>query len=450
MSSQVDQFAQTVSPTVTDSVRAASKLKTDGRTPALSRHFQDPEHARSHASEIKSYVLDNLKDLLLQLEQRCLENGVQVHWANNASEANEIIYRLCRESAAPGDTIVKAKSMATEEIHLNAYLEERGLVPVETDLGEFVIQLDNDTPSHLVTPIIHKNARQVAQTFKEAGFSPYTESPNDLALQARHHLRKRFREAKVGISGVNFAIAETGRLVIVENEGNNRLSTTAPLTHIAVMGLEKLLPSESDLAVFLPLLAGSATNQQLTTYVHFVSGPRQPQESDGPTSVHLVILDNGRSDVLNSSFRDALKCIRCGACLNACPVYRQASGHGYGSVFCGPIGAVLSPIINGTPFSDLPFASTLCGACEEVCPVKIPIPDMLLELRHQAAQSNFKPKVPWDKFEALTQRSHLWRASLTLLPIAIRFPGPPSEWTDSRIAPSRRGRNFRRWWNDRP
>ncbi|MBS1713311.1 MAG: iron-sulfur cluster-binding protein [Armatimonadetes bacterium] len=440
-----DEFVQRLDEGTVQSVRSASVSKTDARVKALSAAFDDPEAARKHASEVKAYVLDHWKELLLQLEETCTANGITVHWAADAESARQTVLDLCRK--APGRLVVKAKSMATEEIHLNAALEGAGFEVVETDLGEFVVQIDGDTPSHIVTPIIHKDRRQVARSFVEHGLGDYTESPEGLAMQARDHLRGKFRRADVGISGVNFAIAESGRIVLVENEGNNRLSTTAPKRHIAVMGIEKLLPRDADLPLFLRLLAGSATGQRLTVYTHLISGPRASEDLDGPESVHLVLLDNGRSRIASGPYRDILKCIRCGACLNTCPVYRQGSGHAYGHVYSGPVGAVLAPALEGVEaLGALAKASTLCGACEEVCPVAIPIPRMLLQLREEARRAGQGDPVPWRAFAWTAERDAAWRGSLTLLPLATRFP---NGWNVHRERLKRVGRTFRGWWRGR-
>lgn len=446
MTLRVEEFARQLSRDKIDSVRGASALKTAARRDALPTVFEDPASAQEFAARTKSFVLDNLKALLLDFETNCTANGIQVHWARDAAEANQIILELCREASPNGGIIAKAKSMATEEIHLNEHLIEAGFQPVETDLGEFVAQIDGDTPSHIVTPIIHKNRREIAASFEREGLGPYSEVPEELAMQARGHLRDQFREAVVGISGVNFGIASTGRLVLVENEGNNRYSTTLPRVHIALMGIEKLLPEESDLAIFLPLLAASATGQRITSYVHFIQGPRQPDELDGPEAVHVVLLDNGRTKVLNGPYRDILRCIRCGACLNVCPVYRQASGHAYGHVYPGPVGAVLVPAMN-KEYLDLAKASTLCGACQEVCPVKIPIPKMLLELRHEQEDSS---KLPWKQYRFGANHPRAWRLGLTMLPMAASLPHPlKKNWEEFRGAPKRQEKNFRRWWRDR-
>lgn len=448
MKSRVETFARGLDSQTTKSVRAASAQKVAARAAALPRAFEDPQAARAYAHAVKEHVLRNLKAFLLQFEERCQANGIVVHWAQDADSANRQILEICRAAAPEGGVVVKAKSMATEEIHLNRHLEEAGFQPVETDLGEFVVQIDGDTPSHIVTPIIHKNRKQIAESFRRSQLGDYTEVPEELTMQARAHLRAQFRAAKIGVSGVNFGIAETGRLVLVENEGNSRLSTTAPRVHIAVMGIEKLVPKEDDLAVFLPLLAGSATGQAITTYVHFITGPRQNGEADGPEEVHLVLLDNGRTKVLNGPYRDILRCIRCGACLNVCPVYRQASGHAYGHVYSGPLGAVLAPAMEGVEaLGDLAKASSLCGACEEACPVRIPIPDLLLRLRKEAG---LEDGVPWKWFGKAAVRAATWRTGLRLLPLASKLPHPlKSAWTARRDLPTREGRDFRRWWHER-
>ncbi len=448
----VEKFSRDLATETVESVRSASVAKVDARSNALKIAFDDLEGARTQAAQIKDYVLDNLPNLLPQLELKCRLNGIEVHWAKNASSARKTILEICKAAAPEGGSIVKAKSMATEEIHLNKHLIKNGYEVVETDLGEYVVQIDDDTPSHIVTPIIHKNRKQVAKSFEREGLGPYTEVPSELAMQARHHLREKFREAKIGISGVNFAVAESGRIVLVENEGNNRLSTTAPDVHIAVMGLEKVLPSETDLPLFLRLLAGSATGQQMTTYIHMISGPRRKDEMDGPKEVHLVILDNGRSKVLNGPYKEILRCIRCGACLNVCPVYRQASGHAYNNVYSGPLGAVLGPALEGVEkLPDLAKASTLCGSCEEVCPVKIPIPRMLLQLREEANRKGLvKEMIPWSMFSVGSTSGFRWRLGLKMLPLAPIAKHPAkSGWEEFKDLPTKEGRDFRKWWNGR-
>jgi len=450
----VEAYARKLAQSTTDSVRRATTGQSQARTDTMQRTFGDTTEVRTHAAAIKDYVLDHLGELLEQLETACVRNGIQVHWASDAAKANAIIVGLCRAAAPEGAVVAKAKSMATEEIHLNHHLEAAGFVPVETDLGEFVIQIDGDTPSHIVAPIVHKNRYDVARSFEREKLGPYTEVPEELAMQARSHLRASFKQAAIGVSGVNFAIAESGRLVIIENEGNNRFSTTAPRVHIAVMGIEKLLPREADLPLFLRLLAGSATGQRATTYMHGIIGPRRPDEPDGPDEVHLVLLDNGRSNVLKGDYREILRCIRCGACQNTCPVYRQASGHAYGHVYSGPIGAVLAPALEGVAkMGYVAKASSLCGACEEVCPVQIPIPRMLLQLRDEAFRAGVAgDSAPWSVYAFGATHPSAWRAGLKLLPMAEAAPVPhplKSGWGEFRELPHRQGRAFRSWWAGR-
>ncbi|MHB8637007.1 MAG: lactate utilization protein B [Fimbriimonadaceae bacterium] len=417
--------------------------------------FGDTAEVRAHAAAIKDYVLSHLGELLVQLEEACTRNGIQVHWAADSAAANKLVIGLCRAASPTGGVVAKAKSMATEEIHLNHHLEEAGFTPVETDLGEFVIQIDHDTPSHIVAPIIHKNRFDVARSFEREHLGPYTEVPEELAMQARSHLRSSFQKAAIGISGVNFAVAESGRLVIIENEGNNRFSTTAPRVHIALMGIEKLLPREADLPLFLRLISSSATGQRATTYMHGITGPRRSDEPDGPDEVHLVLLDNGRTRVLDGEYREILRCIRCGACQNTCPVYRQASGHAYGHVYSGPIGAVLAPALEGVrAMGFVAKASSLCGACEEVCPVQIPIPRMLLQLRDEAFRAGVAgDSAPWSTYAFGATHPSAWRAGLKLLPMATAAPAPhplKSGWGEFRELPHRQGRSFRSWWTARP
>jgi L-lactate dehydrogenase complex protein LldF len=379
------------------------------RAQALAAAFPDPDAARRHAAAVKDHVLANLGALLQQFEGRARANGIEVVWARDADEAVRAVLGCCPPRPA---RIVKGKSMATEEIGLNAALEAAGHQVVETDLGEYVAQLDGDHPSHIVAPIIHKDRADAARAFRQAGVALGSDDPGEIASAARSRLREEFRNADVGVSGANFCIAETGRIVIVENEGNNRLSTTAPAVHVVVAGIERLLPREADLALFLPLLAGSATGQAATVYTHFVTGPRAEDEPDGPERVVLVLLDNGRSRVRAGPQRAVLRCLRCGACLNVCPVYRQVSGHAYRNVYSGPLGAVLAPsMAEDGRYSDLPFASTLCGACRDVCPVDIPIPDMLLRLR---ASSPRRQRARWALWQAVASWPAAWRALIRL------------------------------------
>ena len=349
--------------------------------------FDDAEelsHLRDRGQATKQYALRNLPQLLVQLEENCTRNGMTVHWARTTSEANQIVLDIIRENDAKA--IVKGKSMVSEEMHLNAFLAKHEIEALETDLGEFIIQLNCETPSHIIVPAVHKNKQEIAQIFHEKlADTPYTEEVEELNAIARSRLREKFSEAKVGLSGVNFAIAETGTLCLVENEGNGRMCTTLPDIHIAVMGIEKVVPKLEDIPPLLRLLTGSATGQLITTYVNMISSPRKEGEKDGPREVHLVLLDNGRSKMLGDpQLRQTLQCIRCGTCLNHCPVYTRIGGHAYGFVYPGPIGKILNPQMAGLEQAGvLATASSLCNACEEVCPVRIPIPELLRRLRRE-------------------------------------------------------------------
>jgi L-lactate dehydrogenase complex protein LldF len=348
--------------------------------------FDDPEKLealRLQGNAIKQRALLLLPQLLSQLEEKCAQNGIQVHWAETTTEANRIVLEILQSHTAT--RLVKGKSMVSEEMHLNPFLESKGVESLETDLGEFIIQLAGEPPSHIIVPAIHKNKDQIARIFHEKiPDTPYTEVVEELNAIARHTMRKKFFEAQVGLSGVNFAVAETGTLCLVENEGNGRMCTTVPPVHIAVMGLEKVIPKMSDVPPLLRLLTGSATGQLVTTYVNMITSPRKSDEKDGPQEVHLVILDNGRSKILaDEQMRETLQCIRCGTCLNHCPVYTRLGGHAYGFVYPGPIGKILTPQMEGLETAGvLATASSFCGACEEVCPVKIPIPKLLRQLRN--------------------------------------------------------------------
>jgi L-lactate dehydrogenase complex protein LldF len=361
-------------------LRKATSLFATRRL-AAARGLGNWEQLRTEARAIKDDVLLNLDRYLVEFATNAEQRGAKIHWARDAAEANQVVRRLAHERGAR--KLVKSKSMVTEEIHLNAALEADGLEVIETDLGEYIIQLAGETPSHIIVPAIHKTKQQIAELFAaKLGIEP-TDDVDLLTSAARQVLRRRFAEADIGISGVNFGVAETGTILILENEGNIRLTTSLPKTHIAVMGIEKILPRFSDLDVFLKLLPRSGTGQQLTTYQSLITGTKRHSDDEGPAELHIVLLDNGRSRMLaHPVTRQALACIRCGACLNACPVYQQIGGHAYGSVYPGPIGAVITPqLIGFNKASQLPYASSLCGACREVCPVKIDIPELLLHLR---------------------------------------------------------------------
>ncbi|MBF0443020.1 MAG: iron-sulfur cluster-binding protein [Oligoflexales bacterium] len=351
--------------------------------------FADPvelEELRLRGESIRQRVVENLPHLLEQLETNCKKNGIHVHWAETGHKACEIVLSILQKHGA--GSVVKGKSMVSEEIGLNDCLSRHGIDCLETDMGEYIIQLARERPSHIIMPAIHKSVGEVADLFtKHIPGCEYTEDVDQLILTARRQLREKFRLADAGISGVNFAVAGTGTLVLVENEGNGRLCTTLPDLHIAITGIEKVIPELSDLPVLLKLLTGSSTGQPISTYLNIITSPRKSEEKDGPREVHLVLLDNGRSDAFSDPlFRRTLFCIRCGACMNHCPVYTKIGGHAYPSVYPGPIGKILSHHLIGFEAArDLQSASTLCGACEEVCPVRIPITRTLVKLRQMAA-----------------------------------------------------------------
>ncbi|HLW70999.1 MAG TPA: LutB/LldF family L-lactate oxidation iron-sulfur protein [Candidatus Binataceae bacterium] len=346
--------------------------------------FPSFEQERETARRIKEDAIGRLDELLVELKDRLEANGCKVFVAADAAEARDYIVGVAQRAGAK--RVVKGKSMTTEEIALNPALAAAGIEPVETDLGEYIVQLRNEAPSHIITPAIHLAREDIGRLFAEKLGIPYTPEPEKLTAAARERLRSIFLSAEMGVTGVNFAIAETGTLVLVENEGNGRFSSTLPDTLVAVMGLEKVIPKLEDLSHFLEILARTATGQKLTCYTNFINGPRGDGELDGPREVHVVMLDNGRTRMLaDPVLREALYCLRCGACLNVCPVYRRIGGHAYGVPYSGPIGSIVSPNLFGSAAAHLPFASTLCGACRDICPVKIDIPRILLHLRWKAS-----------------------------------------------------------------
>ncbi len=408
---------------------------------------------RARGAEIRARALARLPELLERLEQKCAKNGIFVHWASTTEEANGIVLEILRRNGAT--RLVKGKSMVSEEMHLNEFLEENGVESLETDLGEYVIQLDGETPSHIIMPAIHKNRQQIARLFgQKIRDAVYTEDVDALTAIARRVLRQKFLEAEAGLSGVNFAVAETGTLCLVENEGNGRMSTHVPPVHIAVMGLEKVVEKLEDVPPLLTLLTRSATGQPITTYVNMISGPRGPLEKDGPREVHLVLLDAGRSRIFaDPELRATLRCIRCGACMNHCPVYSRVGGHAYEAVYPGPIGQVLTPQSEGLGRRhDLPDASSLCHACTEVCPVEIPISKLLVRLRAEAAQPPAGSNVlgagggrsrledlAWGAWKAAHVSPLLHRAATRVFrlvhPLIPSWLGPMRGWTKSRTKP---------------
>jgi len=432
------------------------RLGTLARTP-------DWETWRTQARTVKDHVLAHLDHYLEQFERNAVRNGMVVHWAADAAEANAVVTRLAQEAGTT--TVVKSKSMTTEEIELNHALESVGIEAVETDLGEWIQQLAGEPPFHIVVPAIHKSRSDVASLFEEKVGTPHDASAPVLTAAARDALRRKFLAAGLGVSGANFAIAETGSILILENEGNARLTTSVPAVHVAVVGIEKLLPRLADLDVFLKLLPRSGTGQDLTTYQSLLTGP-VPPGAQGPRAVHVVLLDNGRSAMLREEItRQALACIRCGACLNACPVYQQVGGHSYGSVYPGPIGAVITPQLAGLSRArQLPFASSLCGACRDVCPVRIDIPGLLLHLRREVVEGRNAPSrrlaerfafsvwryamgssLRYRAFTALARMGQL------LVPRALRARLPVlSRWSAGRSLPELAPRSFRSLWAQEP
>jgi L-lactate dehydrogenase complex protein LldF len=430
----------------------------------------DWQALRAAGAAIKDDTLRRLPELLVQLEERVTAAGGTVHWARDAAEANAIVTRLVRATGA--DEVVKVKSMATQEIGLNEALAEAGIHALETDLAELIVQLADDRPSHILVPAIHRNRTEIRDIFlahMEDVDPDLTDEPRVLAMAARRYLRRKFLTARVAVSGANFAVADTGTLSVVESEGNGRMCLTLPETLITVMGIEKLVPTWEDLEVFLQLLPRSATGERMNPYTSFWTGVHP---GDGPQDVHLVLLDNGRTAVLADEYgRDALRCIRCSACLNVCPVYERTGGHAYGSVYPGPIGAVLSPQLTGVEDNaSLPYASSLCGACFDACPVAIDIPSMLVHLREQHVEAQAAART-LPTVEAAAMKAAAWMMSdasrWSAAQRAARvgrligrdrgdgdrrirtLPPPMSGWTATRDAPVPASQSFRDWWRGR-
>lgn len=450
-------------------VNAATRLKDARRAASFEATFGERLGAvRDLAARIKQHTLDHLDHYLDQFIDRAEAAGAKVHYAADAAQAREICLRIAAENGSR--LCIKSKSMVTEEIRLLPALEGAGVRTIETDLGEFILQLDGDAPSHIVTPMIHKDRRAVARAFVRELGAPYTEDPAELTGIAREHLRSLYRRADLGISGANFLVASTGSVVLCTNEGNADFCVSGPRVHIAVAGIEKLIPGPEHLAVLLKLLARSSTAQPLTVYTTLITGPRRPMDPDGPEQVHIVLLDNGRTDLLRSpESREILRCIRCGACLNACPVFRKAGGgHAYGAVYSGPIGAILTPSLKGVHnYPDLPQASSLCGACWDACPVRIDIPRHLVRLRREMVEMGLPRRAQRLVMRVWTEvlkRPRVYRAAAAAQRALLRaladvdgdgaarwlasLPGPASGWTEHRDfpAPAPAGESFRRWW----
>lgn len=423
-----------------------------GRRKTIFPDAAETEKLRAAGNAIKKRALSKLPALLAQLEEKCTQNGIRVHWAETTDEANQQVLDIMRAHNAT--RMVKGKSMVSEEMHLNKFLQSHGIEALESDLGEFIVQLNNETPSHIIVPVIHKNKDQIARILHEKlPNTPYTEDVQELNAIARQTLRQKFYEAEVGLSGVNFAVAETGTLFLVENEGNGRMCTTAPPVHIALMGLEKVVEKLTDIPPLMRLLIGSATGQLITTYMNMITSPRKAGELDGPKEVHLIILDNGRSKIFaDDQRRQTLQCIRCGTCLNHCPVYTRIGGHAYGFVYPGPIGKILNPQVDGLKAAGvLATASSLCNACEEVCPVKIPIPQLLRRIRNESYANapvntmdgrgyrrNWPEVITWKAWSFINTHPWINAAGLKILTtLGLKPPrlGPLKQWTQYRKAP---------------
>lgn len=452
---KIDAFAAHLPAERQASVYGGSKTGTEKRVGVLFKDYPDPDALRHLAGAIKQHTLDNLDTYLEQAVAALERNGVHVHFAATGADARTITAGILKDAGAR--SIMKSKSMAAEEIHLNDHLAKEGLEVLETDLGEFIVQLDHDEPSHIVKPIIHKNRREIANTFLKNGIaSDYNDDPETITRRARRYMRAKYMASDAGITGGNFLVAESGRVVLVTNEGNTRFGMAPNKLHIALVGIEKIIPRDRDLAVFLNLLGRSATAQQLTVYTEFITGPRPASQPSGPDHMHVILMDNGRTNILAGNCREILRCIRCGACQNVCPVYRQASGHAYRSPYGGPIGAVLSPLLFGDRFrelADLPKASSLCGACNEVCPVNIPIPDLLLRLRDKAKREGAPTgtSVPMVPFAMLATSPKLWRAGVGMsramnhLPVHLTPVPLLQGWFKTRTLPENHGGEFRKW-----
>lgn len=358
--------------------------KYNAVVPVGKTQFANVELARQQAKNIKWRAIEHLDKYLLEFEENIKARGAKVIWAETADDALKAIGKICKEKKCT--TLVKSKSMVTEEIHLNRFLKKKNIESVETDLGEYIQQLDDEPPYHIVTPAMHKSKEDVAKLFEEKLGVPQGLTPEQLTLVAREKLRQKYAEAEVGVTGANFIIADVGGIAVTENEGNARLSCAMPKTHIVIAGIEKMIPSMHDLATYWPLLATFGTGQKVTVYNTIISGPKQPDEKDGPEEMYVILLDNGRTNMLaDIKSREALYCIRCGACLNACPVYKNIGGHAYGTTYSGPIGSVITPHLKGMhSYNHLSYASSLCGNCTEVCAVKINLHELLLENRHTA------------------------------------------------------------------
>jgi len=435
---------------------ATGRLKDKRSESFAAAAMPDYQELRTQANALKKHAIENLDHYLEEFERNVESHGGKVVYCKDGTEVSDFVLGLAKERGAR--LIVKSKSMTTEEVDLNERLEHHGLESVETDLGEYILQLAQERPYHIVAPALHKTRFDVAGIFEKQLHVAYETEPEKLSQIARGVLRQKFLDAGIGITGANFLVADSGAVVIVENEGNARLTSTAPKIHIAIAGIEKIIPRAQDLAVFLKLLARSATGQALSVYTSFLSGPRRTDEIDGPDEFYVVLLDNGRTRLLpDRAKRQSLYCIRCAACLNTCPVYRKIGGHSFPWVYSGPIGAIITPQFMGVSHEPgLPFASSLCGACAEVCPVKIDIPQVLLDLRSEVKKSETREKK--NRLEKFGYRVFAWmmthpRAYAWAGWMARHAPvvkvGPVRAWTSQRDLPPMPRQSFRDIWSRR-
>ena len=423
----------------------------NNKVPEGKQQFSDLHLARERAKNIKWRAIETLDQQLEEFELNFTKRGGKVIWAEDAPQAIDEIIRICKDRSCK--TLVKSKSMVTEEIHLNAAMELNGIESIETDLGEYIQQLDGEAPYHIVTPAMHKSKEDVAKLFAEKlGTAPHL-TPQQLTLVAREILRKKYVHAEVGVTGANFIISDIGAVAVTENEGNARLSCAFPKTHIVIVGIEKVIPSLTDLALFWPLLSTYGTGQQMTVYNSIIAGPRQAGETDGPEEMFVILLDNNRTKILKDPIqRESLYCIRCGACLNACPVYKNIGGHAYGSTYSGPIGSVITPHLSGlNENKHLSYASSLCGACTDTCAVKINLHQLLLENRYQSVQQQLPPfaeKIAWKLWKiASLKRSmmNMGNGSIKNKLVNSLFKG----WTKQRSDLEFSKKTFNQMWKER-
>jgi L-lactate dehydrogenase complex protein LldF len=425
--------------------------KYNASVPKGKEQFADVHLARERAKNTKWRAIETLDQQLEEFELNFTKRGGKVIWAENSDQAIEEILKIC--TAKNCKSVVKSKSMVTEEIHLNAALEKNGIESVETDLGEYIQQLDGEAPYHIVTPAMHKNKEDVARLFNKKLGTPIDFTPEQLTLKAREILREKYTQAEVGVTGANFIISDIGGIAVTENEGNARLSCAFPKTHIVIVGIEKMIPSLTDLGLFWPLLSTFGTGQKITVYNTIVTGPRQENETDGPEEMYVILLDNGRTNILqNPKQRESLYCIRCGACLNACPIYKNIGGHAYGATYSGPIGSVITPHLQGMEeFKHLSYASSLCGNCTEVCAVKINLHELLLENRHESVEegaTTFTERMAWKAWRIASLKRgfmNLGGGSLKNKVVNGMFKG----WNKSRSDLNFSQKTFNQLWKER-